>query len=220
MVFRLAQHEFQDTFLDRGNDAFQRTPFRSRIGVWGPWVTLESAVPHLSTDVSLPGDLAALERIPFGQCAYGAASYPLRRFTVPFDGGERPTGAEVLAALEVRAFGSDHLATLDTATLPFPGYRPGTRNDEIHTDPAQQHLFTRPTHEREYGEPLGASELASRQALEALKAEVAGPLYFVLLHEDDGQECQLVVLFAVGKSKRAKRLIGVVTQQVCHNLCD
>ena len=74
--------------------------------------------------------------------------------------------------------------------------------------------------EQVYSEAVDEKGLASRRALAALQAEVAGPLYFVLLHEDDGKECELVVVFALGKSRRGPRLLGVVTQQGCHNLCD
>ena len=242
MVRRLIQpkvtkHEFQDTFLDRRHGAFAKIPFREPIGVWGPWVTFASAIPHLATDASLTEDLEALERLNLGDCAYGAANYPLRPFTVPFAGGpvrprglldtlasqflgQGPTGAEVLEALRARNFLSEHIRRLDTSRLPFPGYHPGTCNDEIHTDPKEQKLFTRPDHEEKYEEEVSGSTLDSRQALESLAREVEGPLYFVLLHEDGGEACQLVVLFAIGKSKRGARLVGVVTQQVCHNLCD
>jgi hypothetical protein len=34
------------------------------------------------------------------------------------------------------------------------------------------------------------------------------------------ERAQLVVLVAVDRSKPRERLVGVVTQQVCHNLCD
>jgi hypothetical protein len=217
---RLTKHEFQDGFLDRSNGAFVHQPFRSPIGVWGPWVTLASATPHLATDASLTGDLAALERLQLKNCAYGAGTYPLRPFTVPFAGSERPSAAEVLEALEVRNFASEHIKRLETATLPFPGYHAGTLNDELHTDPLHQYLFTSASHEKTYGEPPDEAGLASRQAHEGLRAEVAGPLYYLLLHEDGGKECQLVVLLATGKSRRGARLLGVVTQQVCHNLCD
>lgn len=62
-----------------------------------------------------------------------------------------------------------------------------------------------------------------------LKRYVAGEhLWYVLLHmapvtfEDlgDAQVSRYVALFAVGQSPHAGRLIGVVTHQACHNLCD
>jgi hypothetical protein len=50
-------------------------------------------------------------------------------------------------------------------------------------------------------------------------------MWYVLMHitpEEYGGSffSSYVVLFAVGHSLTGNRLIGVVTHQVCHNLCD
>lgn len=212
---------FLDTFLERVDGQFAQEPFSSRVGRWGSWVTLEGALPALRRDGSLAGDEAALRALGLGDCAYGAGTFRLEPFTVPFEHGATPTAREVLEALHVRDFGSEHLRSLDTARLPWPGYHAGTRNDEIHTDPINQSLFVRADHEQVYaGDVLDEKGKRSRAAHQALATLVEGPLYYVLLHEGDGQECPLVVLLAVGKSRGARRLVGVITQQVCHNLCD
>jgi hypothetical protein len=212
---------FLDTFLERDDGQFKQEPFSSRIGRWGTWVTLENALPALRRDASLAGDEASIRALGLGDCAYGARTFRLEPFTVPFEGGATPTAREVLEALQVRDFGSEHLRSLDTSRLPWLGYHAYTRNDEIHTDPLNQALFTRTDHEQHYpGETIDERGRRSLEAHQALQKLVEGPLYYVLLHEGGGQECLLVVLLAVGKSRAARRLVGVVTQQVCHNLCD
>lgn len=52
------------------------------------------------------------------------------------------------------------------------------------------------------------------------KDVVEGPLWYVLLHETAGESCHLVALFAVGRSATGSHLVGVASQQVCHNYCD
>jgi hypothetical protein len=52
-----------------------------------------------------------------------------------------------------------------------------------------------------------------------------GQLWYVLLHTapervEKAWFSRYVILFAVGKSPNGNRLVGVVTHQVCHNLCD
>jgi hypothetical protein len=99
---------------------------------------------------------------------------------------------------------------LDATRIAHPGYHPYSDNDEIHNDFPEQHIFE--------------SESASEDdgARGALKRYVqGGQLWYVLLHptRHDGL-CEFVFLFAVGCSPDGGRLIGVVTHQVCHNLCD
>jgi hypothetical protein len=114
-----------------------------------------------------------------------------------------------------RHFRSEHIAALDTTYVPFPGYHPHTENDEIHNDFHKQNVFS---HQAGVDESAGAHG--------ALKRYVADQrLWYVLLHttpKPDGQFMfsEYVVLFVLGKSPHANRCVGVVTHQVCHNLCD
>jgi hypothetical protein len=132
------------------------------------------------------------------------------------------TGAEVIDALKVRDFSSEHIQTLEATSIPFPGYNAYTENDEIHCDHAEQHIFPKP------GEDEGGERAAqSAAAHQALREYVEGQqLWYVLLHGPpkeviDGHEIYgAVVLFAVGRSPTGNRLVGVVTNQMCHNLCD
>jgi hypothetical protein len=203
---KLAKHAFADDFLERSEGAFRRTPFDDALGTWGPWVTFRSATPFLASDPSLDDDLAALRALPLGACTYGAECNPLRPFTAPLAfaaAATAPTADEVLRALQV------------------PGALEG--KDALHRDPTRQALFTRPDHEHAYESAPDAKQLASRAALAGLEALIAGPLFFGLFHEHAGQPCQLVVLFAVGRSRHAQaragqrgvgeRLIGAVTDR-------
>lgn len=204
-------------------------PFREPIGTRGTVVTFESA--FRGENAWQPGlleDLAFLRGLSLEECYYGAASCPTHPFVCELAVGGRPlVGADVLAALKARDFRSQHIRTLDAAEIPAPGYQPGTDNDEIHTDPAEQGIFPRPT---EGADPdYDPANVAERNATHtALRARVTdGRLWYVLLHSRtvpkdmewrDRHWC--VVLFAVGRSLRGNRLIGVVSHQLCHNFCD
>jgi hypothetical protein len=57
-------------------------------------------------------------------------------------------------------------------------------------------------------------------------AVVDHQLWYVLLHSRAGltsgrrNRGPWVILFAAGRSLRGNRMIGVVSHQMCHNLCD
>ncbi|MCY7323706.1 MAG: hypothetical protein LH660_18365 [Phormidesmis sp. CAN_BIN36] len=93
-------------------------------------------------------------------------------------------------------------------SIPFPGYHPGTDNDEIHTDFAEQHIFEHEDGKDEFTGVHGA-----------LKRFVAdGQMWYVLLHTTPVQyeRCwfsEYVILFAVGRSTWGNRLLGVITHQ-------
>lgn len=133
------------------------------------------------------------------------------------------TGSKVLRALHARDFRSNYIESLEVTQISFPGYHPGDGsgnvNDEIHTDFTQQYLFKSQTEE---GQPVDETDGVHG----LLKTRVEnGALWYVLLHMvperyNDSLFSNYVVLFAVGKSRRGNRLIGGVTHQVCHNLCD
>ena len=204
-------------------------PFTEPIGTRGTVVTFESAFRGPGAwQPGLDEDLCFLHGLALDECAYGSTSCPIHPFVCELEGHERPlTGAAVLRALKARDFRSIHIPDLDARTIAFPGYQPCTANDEVHNDrdPAGQGIFSRPE-----DVPVDASA-ESAGAHAALRAGVAnGDLWYVLLHsrgapegrapEDDDDKGTWVVLFAVGRSPRGNRLIGVVTHQACHNFCD
>jgi hypothetical protein len=109
--------------------------------------------------------------------------------------------------LKAREFESEHIATLGVTKIPWPGYHPHTVNDEIHTDFARQHVF-----DSEETDDFSGTHGELRRYVE-------GGLWYVLLHAGC-RPSNYVVLFVVGGSPHGERLLGVVTHQVCHNLCD
>jgi uncharacterized protein (TIGR02996 family) len=206
-------------------------PFREQIVARGAVLTFQSSFRGENAwQEGLAEDLAFLCRLPLGECEYGAASCPVHPFLCELEPVQRPlTGADVLRALKVADFRSQHIRALDAPAIPYPGYHPGTDNDEIHNDPAGQCLFPRPEEgtEATVGDE-GDGPAAARQAVhDALRtAVVGGQLWYVLLHSRVGLPADgldrgpWVVLFAVGRSRRGDRLLGVISHQVCHNLCD
>ncbi len=87
-------------------------------------------------------DLRFLSELELTQCEYGAATCPVHPFICEL-GTERETltGADVLAALKPRNFRSEHITDLNETEIPYPGYNPGTDNDEIHNDFSGQYIF-------------------------------------------------------------------------------
>jgi uncharacterized protein (TIGR02996 family) len=215
-----------------GPRAFQEgeLPFREPIGTRGAVVTFQSAFRgEAAWQPGLDQDLSFLCRLRLTVCEYGAASCPVHPFLCEVGAGHRPlTGATVLRALKAADFRSQHIRTLDARTIAYPGYHPGTENDEVHNDPGGQRIFPRPEDVPEAGDEDEVDAPASRQAVhEALRgAVVGGRLWYVLLHSRTGPTAEefgrggWVVLFAVGRSRRGNRLLGGVSHQVCHNLCD
>jgi uncharacterized protein (TIGR02996 family) len=212
--------------------AFQdgELPFREPIGTRGAVVTFQSAFwGDAAWQPGLEEDLRFLCGLRLTECEYGAASCPVHPFLCELGAGRGPlTGTKVLRALKASDFRSQHIRSLDARTIPYPGYHPGTDNDEIHNDPNEQCLFPRPEDVPEAGDEDAGDGPAGRQAVhEALSSSVVGgQVWYVLLHSRTGPAAEefgrgsWVVLFAVGHSHRGNRLLGVVSHQVCHNLCD
>lgn len=157
-----------------------------------------------------------LRSLSLTSCAYGAAEcrvYPLLLSLE--DGNPFQTGRDVLKAVKARDFKSEHIQSLDEREIPFPGYHPDTDNDEVHTDPLRQHIFSS-------GEDSDGTTVVHEQ----LRDFVANrQLWYVLLHmkpkrHGDFMFSEYVVLFGVGKVLGQPYVAGVVTHQVCHNLCD
>lgn len=93
-------------------------------------------------------DAEFLASLAGGVVAYGAADVPIYPYTCELhSAGRIPTGREILRSLGVARFCSTHTADLDATSMPSPDYAPSVSsgpepdNDQIHTDPAGQHLF-------------------------------------------------------------------------------
>lgn len=149
-------------------------------------------------------------------CAYGAAECPIYPLLLSLnDGNPFETGRDVLKAVHARAFKSEHIRSLDQSEIPYPGYHPDTDNDEVHTDPMQQHIFSS-------GEDSDDTTIVHEQLRDFVTNR---RLWYVLLHmtpkpHGEFMFSEYVVLFAVGKVVDQQHAVGVVTHQVCHNLCD
>lgn len=197
----------------------EHLPHRVPIGLRGKLATFAGQLSEGSAwDEGLMHDLDALVHVGWGECYYGAASCPMYPFICELKAKRRPlTGRDVLKALKARRFRSDHIADLDVTRIGFPGYRPSTRNDEIHNDFSEQHLFGPATDDEGGDEVTRIDDQAGTHG--HLKRYVAGEqLWYVLLHPIP--KGGYVMLFAVGASPHGNRLVGVVSHQVCHNLCD
>jgi hypothetical protein len=175
-------------------------------------------------DLGLARDLKWLSDLKPEECYYGAASCPAYPFICELPAAEPLTGRIVLAALKAKHFKSKYIKTLDATHIPFPGYHPtdgnGVVNDEIHNDFSSQHIF-QARHER--GEKLVDEFSGIHGVLKRFVRD--GQLWYVLVHiaperVEKAWFSRYVILFAVGKSPNGNRLVGVVTHQVCHNLCD
>jgi uncharacterized protein (TIGR02996 family) len=211
----------------------EELPFKEQLGTRGAVVTFASAFRDGSSwDPSLLPDLEFLCRLQPGNCYYGAATCPVHPFLGELQPGRRRvTGASVLAALKARDFRSQHIQSLRATRIPFPGYHPRTDNDEIHNDSTHQHIFVCPGDESEPArdepnEGEGDAGRADDTHANLTGYVEGGHLWYVLLHGTPYEVylgirlSRYVVLFAVGKSPHGDRLVGVVTHQVCHNLCD
>lgn len=206
--------------------AAHELPFGEPIGTRGWLVTFASSfVDGASFGQGLIEDLRVLSQLQLDRCYYGAADFPVHPFLCQLDDGTGSlTGSKILAALRAHRFCSRYIPNLNRASIDYPGYHPGhgtgVENDEVHNDFAHQRIFPRETEdeEEEIAESAGTHGV--------LKKYVAGrKLWYVLLHGvpqqyEDFVGSNYVVLFAVGKSPHGDRLVGVVTHQVCHNLCD
>jgi uncharacterized protein (TIGR02996 family) len=206
-------------------------PFTEPLGTRGRIVTFECQFRGEQIwQAGLAEDLQLLSGLELDECAYGAASIAMHPFICELATDRYPlTGADVLSALKARAFRSEHLAGLEATRIAYPGYHPGTDNDEIHNDFMEQYLFVK--RPEDSGGPINQNEPVDEFSGThgVLKRYVRdGDLWYVLLHiapfhvPGDGRRgmSRYVILLAVGRSPHGKRLVGVITHQVCHNLCD
>jgi len=175
-------------------------------------------------DASLLIDLQFLLGIRVRHCAHGAATTPIYPFICDISPSDLLlTGSRVLEALRVRSFRSAHTSSLDAVSLPYSGYHPYTDNDEIHSDEDQQYIFPNADPRFSNTEQIRLEPWIekAREQHKALKAYVrGGQIWYALLHGVPKTPGGYVVLLAIGESPHGSRLTGVITHQVCHNLCD
>lgn len=170
-------------------------------------------------------DYDFLSNIEFGNCARGACDCKVYPFICvperPFT--NIPTAAEIILELNVANFQSEHITNLHTSQIPYPGYHPGTKNDEIHTNPNKQFMFDK---ENIKPEDAGNSVRLSQASHQALRSYVAeNHLFYTLFHDNPKWSgkfmfSNFVLLFAIGVSPQTGNLVGAVSHQACHNLCD
>lgn len=188
-------------------------PFNDSLGTRGAVVTFQSLFheEHGLHNRSIEEDVAFISSLALGRCAHGACDCAVQPFLCTLDSNRpTPTASEILNSLKVKDFRSQHIPSLECTEIRFPGYNPYTENDEIHNDFPHQFIF-----------PHDDTDADSGVHGQLLKYVVNHQLWYVLLHTERLDDfCDFVILFAVGRSPLAKRLVGVITFQACHNLCD
>jgi uncharacterized protein (TIGR02996 family) len=202
-------------------------PFAEPIGTRGAVITFESDFRDgKACDHGLMQDLRFLSQLKLDECYYGAASCPVHPFICQLKPKTGPlTAADVIFALKVKDFRSEHIQTLEATSIPYPGYHPGTENDEIHNDFTKQKIFRHQGDEEVDNEDdEGDGNTIAESSYEIFVRYVGSQhVWYALLHGEpiaEGGLPRYVVLFAIAQSPFGDRLLGVVTHQVCHNLCD
>jgi uncharacterized protein (TIGR02996 family) len=202
-------------------------PFTEAIGMRGRIITFASQFRgERSWQPNVANDLQLLCELELDRCFYGAAHTLVHPFICELRPKRGPlTGADVIAALKARNFRSRYIRNLDAQRIAYPGYHPGDgkgfHNDDIHNDFSAQAIFENQSTNQEVNQFSGTHGVLKRSVVD-------GQLWYALLHttpqQVDGFDGVLysnyVILFAVGRSLHGDRLLGVVTHQVCHNLCD
>lgn len=185
-------------------------PFTEPIGLRGPVAVFQSQYSTAEAwDAGLLADVEFLVRARWEDCAYGAADGPVFGFVCQLPFGHSPlTAREVLTTIKAASFRSEHIPNLDVIEIGYPGYHPDTANDEIHTDFANQYMFSH--------EAKDVEDTSTR----SLKSYVSDArLWYVLLHVGE-KPGAMVALLAVGRSPNGRRLVGAITSQMCHSLCE
>lgn len=188
----------------------------------------------LSGDASLSvhADWNLLRGCGFQQCAYGAAICSAYPFMCRLVGDyEQTTASQVLASLHAHEFRSDHYKDLSQTNLPYLGYHDLCANDEIHCEFEHQHIFST-KYEDDDCDTRTPGPISPKDGVHGKLTQIVqnGKLWYVLLHHylEKGKydiwtyphKHQFVLLYAVGVSKNGPRLIGVITSQICNNLCN
>lgn len=219
-----------ELYNNTGEEVFpnESLPLKTPLLIYDRLISLDAELlSSNSNDKHLLMDQEFLRSLELGECTYGAASCPVHPFVCNFTGqAGNPRAKDILDSLRVINFRSEHIKTLDAELVPWPGYHPGTENDEIHNDYAHQNLFgIRYQDEGGWGDRVGPIPPDSGTHGKLLQYVSNNKLWYVLLHSwvptsDDWPRQREVLLFAVGPSEDGCRLVGVISHQLCHNLCD
>ncbi len=187
--------------------------------------------------------------VPFDSY-YGGSSEPAYPFICPFNGNSKNITADlILKSLGVKGLRSFFIPSLHEETLPYPGYNYGTENDEIHNDPDEQYMFWSSKKQQEaiselwrYGDkeeyehsinlldengrPKDKDSLANIAAHEGLISYAFdNKVWYLVLHfwdltTEPFRKGPRVLLISVGVSPSKEALVGYISSQSCHNLCD
>ena len=174
-----------------------------------------------------------IKQIHWGQCAVYVYDSFIHPFIAPPIAGDI-TGLKLIDHLSLRWFKSNVLTAkdLDASSVACRGYNPGS-NDEIHNDDSAQYIF-------HYGEYIcddpgldqtemsrfeGKHNESAKRLGQLKKLVVDEKLWYLLLHTerekiDEDEFSDSVVLMAVGQCILTGQLIGVITANSCHNVCD
>eukprot|EP01112_Ceratiomyxa_fruticulosa_P013256 TRINITY_DN3716_c0_g1_i1.p1 TRINITY_DN3716_c0_g1~~TRINITY_DN3716_c0_g1_i1.p1 ORF type:complete len:171 (+),score=30.06 TRINITY_DN3716_c0_g1_i1:289-801(+) len=150
--------------------------------------------------------LAFLKELRLANCYYGSTEAPVLPFICELVQAERGqvSNEDIINSLKLSPHFSEEL------------------NDQIHNDFHKQHIFSHDLEEGEKKNPQDGTEGFGNHG--ALKNFVRqGKLWYVIAHQTPNKEygfSEYVVLFAVGVSNCGRYLVGVVSYQSCHNLCD
>ncbi len=197
----------------------------------GERIVLKDSIAFFESQLSVNSDVNKdtefLTKLPRAVCYYGARTCKIYPFIcVPASPyRDLPDASTVLRDLRAENFRSEHIKNLDTISIPYPGYNPGTENDEIHTETSEQAIFQKADDKDEDGNATPPHKSLIWHS-ELQSYVLNSHIYYVLLHtkpyisEAGNSFSDIVILFAVGVSTLTGNLVGAVTHQVCHNYCD
>ena len=146
-----------------------------------------------------------------------------------------PTARMILDSVGAMYFSSEHIATLDATEIASTGYKPGTRNDQIHTEVLDGgDLFFFDPKDRQEFDPDWIDDHADPnrffpQDNATLRRYCdGGKLWRILIHTLQPTPTRIfdsikyrgtdTIRFAIGV--KGDRLLGVVATCLCHNTCD
>jgi len=211
----------KSTALMFGTDA-EHYPLDEQIVINSGVASFKSQVSEVSKS---KGDLDFLQLIPPQVCWYGPMTPPIYPFFCkpPSPLLNLPTAKKVLTLLRASGFESEHIKSLDVVRIPYPGFHPETKNDEIHSDPEEQSLFAHEVkidyeiEENSSDKSWVERDTISRATHKAIQQFVlSGHIYYVLVRSKPEKYegfvfHSSVVLFAVGVSPTSGNLVGVVS---------
>ena len=180
-----------------------------------------------SVEADIHHDAEFFAKLPSTVCYYGARTCQIHPFICVPESPYRalPYASAVLRDLRAESFRSEHIKNFDTISIPYPGYNPGTENDEIHTETIEQAIFQK-SDDKDYEGNATPPHKSLIWHSELQSYVLNSHIYYVLLHtkpyisEAGNSFSDIVILFAIGISPHTGNLVGATTHQVCHNYCD